>query len=459
MRRIIIILILFFTINSNAQIITTVAGIDTAGFSGDNGHATDAKLNYPLGVTVDVSGNIYISDEMNNRIRKVDTNGIITTFAGTGVFGYNGDNKMSTNAEITDGCYLFMRNDGNLYLADELNGRIRKINIRDTITTIAGSAIIGCIGDNGFATLAQLGNPAGITIDGMGNIYYADDGCSRVRKIDTAGIITNFAGSDSIGFAGNGGPADSAALFNPVDVAIDSKGNVYISDLINNMIRKVDIHKIITTFAGTGAFGYTGDGGPATAATFNYPEGLAVDGAGNVFFADQGNNVIRKIDTLGIITTVVGDGYGAGLTDSLSGLHIGGFSGDGGPATAAELYLPAGIAFDVWGNLYIADWYNQRIRKVTNVGVPLKQSEVRGAESWSIVSVYPNPANTLINFQFSTPIDATIKITNIEGQVLQTVPVSNATMASINIAGYAPGMYLYQVVTKAETQVGKVVKE
>jgi hypothetical protein len=392
-----------------AQIITTVAGSGafggdaTGGFSGDGEYATHAQLDNPIGVTVDSKGNFYISDDLNRRIRKVDTNGIIRTIAGHGASGYAGDNGPATAAVFAEIPYLLVLHDTDLFLPDDDNSRIRLINLNTgIINTFAGSATAGFTGDGGPATLAELCTPFGISSDNEGNIYYADDACSRIRKINISGVISSVAGDTIAGYLGDGGPATNASLYHPLDVAVDFRFNIYISGGFNNCIRKVDSNGIISTYAGTGGFGYTGDNGPATNATFDFPEGIAVDGAGNLFVADVGNDVIRKIDTLGIITTVVGNGYNAGTGN-------GGFSGDGGPATAAELNSPTGVAFDKHGNLFIADWYNNRIRKVTNVGVPLGiYSPEPPVTAEDKINIYPNPAVYQFTLTGASGCDATI---------------------------------------------------
>jgi sugar lactone lactonase YvrE len=334
-------------------IITTVAGNGFSSFCGDGGLAITACLRFPTGVAVSGAGNLLVVDTLNRRIRKVDTAGIITTVAGNGTTGFCGDGGPATDACMPGPLGVAANSMGDLFITDPQ--RIRKVDAAGTITTVAGTAVAGFSGDGGPATAARLFNPYGITADGAGNLFIADQSNRRIRKVDTAGTITTVAGTGVGGFSGDGGPATAARLFNPIDVAVDGAGNLFIADRSNHRIRKVDTSGIITTVAGTGVGGFSGDGGPATAAQLLNPFSVAVDSVGNLFIADIGNLRIRKVDSTGIITTVAGTG-------------VAGFSGDGGPATAARLWNPVGVAVDGTGNFFIADSSNLRIRKVDPAG-------------------------------------------------------------------------------------------
>src|ERR1035437_4513209 len=324
-------------------VITTVAGNGTQGFSGDNGPPTIAQLNGPSGVAVDAAGSLYIADTYNQLGRKV-SNGVITTVAGNGTQGFSGDNGPATSAQLGFPEGLAVDSAGSLYIADQENNRIRKVS-NGVITTVAGGGTSG-LGDNGPATSAQL-TPSGVAADSAGNLYIADTGNIRIRKVSN-GVITTVAGGGS--FLGDNGPATSAQLVNPLGVAVDSAGNLYIGDSYHYRIRKVS-NGVITTVAGNGTPGFSGDNGPATSAQVSVPEGVALDAAGNLYIPDAGNNRIRKVSG-GVITTVAGGGS-AGL-------------GDNGPASSAELDGPVGVAVDSAGNLYIADQGNNRVRKVSN---------------------------------------------------------------------------------------------
>ena len=348
---------------TGADKITTVAGISkfgTGGYSGDGGPATKAQLGQPSGVAVDAQGNIYIADGRNNRVRKVTPSGKITTIAGNGqgdVEG-EGDGGPATSAFLNHPNGVAVDRQGNVYIT--ASHRVRKVSPNGTITTFAGGPCRGislsscALGDGGPATLAWLRHPWGVDVDAQGNVYIAEYGGARVRKVSPNGTITTIAGTGQSGFSGDGGPATSARLYGPAGVAVDAKGNVYIADQQNVRVRKVSPGGKITTFAGTGVNGFAGEGRPATSAQMSGAFGVAVDDRGNVYIADTGLARILKVAG-GRLTRV------AGRDPRRSG-----GLGEGGPANQAQMSAPFGVAVDRKGNLYVVDAAYNTVRKVWN---------------------------------------------------------------------------------------------
>jgi trimeric autotransporter adhesin len=286
---------------NTSGIINVFAGNHTlgAGYSGDNGPATNAQLNNPVGVCGDANGNIYIAEYGNNVIRKVNTSGIISTIAGTGIRGFSGDSGQATAAQLFEPAFIHMDIHSNLYIAEIGNVRIRKVSASGIISTLAGNGKYGYTGDGGLADTTELNGASGAYADSVGNIYIADASNERIRKVNTSGIISTVAGNGyneySGGFSGDGGPATDAELSQPADIHIDSSGNILITDSYNQRIRKIDASGTISTIAGNGKFGYSGNGGAATDAELNFAEGICIDSHGNIFFSDQSNQVVRAI--------------------------------------------------------------------------------------------------------------------------------------------------------------------
>jgi len=342
--------------------ITTIAGNHTKGYSGDGGPANSAQMKSPFSIVCDASGNLYIADYFNHAVRKVNTAGIITTVAGTGTAGYNGDGINATSAQLNGPAGVAVDAAGNLYIADKFNERIRKVNVSTgVITTIAGNGLHGgwqgaAFGNGGPATAAALTYPVGMAFDCADTMMYiADQGSQTVRSINlNTGIIVRFAGTHAGGYNGDGIAATAAKLNLPTSIATDCSGNVYISDTWNNRIRKVNSSGTISTFAGTGTGGYTGDGGPATAAKLFGPWGIMRDACGDMYICDYDNKAVRKIDGSGVITTFAGNG-------------LRGYTGDGAAATSARVYLPSAIAVGISNHVYVADYGNLVIR---GIGVP-----------------------------------------------------------------------------------------
>jgi uncharacterized protein (TIGR03437 family) len=479
--------------------LTVVAGGGPCCNLGDGSAAISATLSRPHSVAVDSSGTLYIADTNDHRVRMVSANGVITTIAGSGNSGYSGDGGKAAAAQLSYPQYLAVANN-RLYVADTGNNCIRvlgatapltitttqiptatlgkggytagplatggtppytwaitsgtlppglslnsstgaitgmpstfsdttfTLGVTDSstpnqtahqlftvssaqtynISTLAGTGSAGFAGDNGPATAAQLNNPNGVTVDAAGNVYITDSNNHRIRKVSPNHTITTFAGNGKAGFSGDGGPAISAQLYYPSDVTVDLVGNVYIADNNNNLVRKVSPQGVITTVAGSGQPGFSGDGGPATSAQLRNPDGVGLDASGNLYIADYNNGLVRKVDPSGVISTIAGGGSCCGWGDgnlalsagfnAPSGVHAdsagnlyvsvegqnriaqvltngfirtlvggngSGYSGDGGPSYSAQLNVPADVAIDAAGALYIPDYYNNRIRKVT----------------------------------------------------------------------------------------------
>ena len=369
--------------------ITTVAGTGPAGFSGDNGPAIKARLDYPIGIAIDAAGNVFIGDGANTRVRKVSPDGIITTVAGTGVEGFSGDGGPATKARLAGALWLGLDGAGNLYLSDSSHHRVRKVSPDGIITTVAGSgpttseAPGDFAGDGGPATEARLYYPDGLAVDAAGNLFIADTGNHRIRKVSPDGTITTVAGSGPTGpdkgvAAGDGGPALAATLRGPMCLAVDGSGNLFFTEFDpwgtfvpptpRGLVRKVSADGVITTVAGNGVYAFSGDGGLAVAASLDGPLGVAADTAGNLFIADFDSYRVRKVDANGIINTVAGMGKYR-------------YAGDGVLATTTGLRGPTGVAVDAAGNLVFTDTghgineadglgYNERVLKVFGVAAP-----------------------------------------------------------------------------------------
>jgi uncharacterized protein (TIGR03437 family) len=382
--------------------IGTIAGNENLGFAGDGGAATSAILHLPTGVAVDSSGNVYFADSLNNRIRKIAGSNI-STVAGNGGFSSSGDGFPAASAQLNTPLGVAVDAAGNLYIADSLNNAIRKVSAGGAMSTFAGNSVPGSAGDGSAPTAAQLNGPQGVAVDAAGNVYVADTLNHKVRKI-SGGVIGTFAGSGTAGFSGDGGAAASATLNAPFGVAVDAAGSVYIAEFGNSRVRKVDSNGIITTVAGNGVSTYGGDNGPALSAQLNGPQGVAVDGAGNLYIADTENNRVRKVTAGGAISTIAGNGlagfgadgglasntqmgnptgvavdtfgnlyiadgnarvrkvYTSGIIATIAGTGVRGYTGDGGPGLAARLSGPSAVAVSAAGNVYVADTLNNAVR-------------------------------------------------------------------------------------------------
>jgi len=419
-----------FTININAQIITTVAGGGSCGgnYCGDGGQATAAELSYPFGTTFDASGNMYIADQYNNRIRMVTTSGIINTVAGSSTQGYSGDGGAATAAKLASPHSIASDAAGNLYIADYNNHCIRMVNTVGVISTIAGTGIHGYSGDGAAATTAQLYYPSGVAVDISGNLYIVDTQNNRVRKVNTAGIISTVAGNGTQSYSGDFGQATTAELDLPGGIAFDAAGNYYIADYNNARIRKVNTLGIITTVAGSGGFNYSGDGGQATNAGLNFPTGVTLDASGNIYIADQYNNRIRKVNTTGIISTIAGNGTAS-------------YSGDGAQATSANLNYPTGVACDATGNLYIADFNNNRIRMVSASGTTsINELKIENEE----LNIYPNPNNGSFVIELNNSTKHTMQLYDVNGKLVLSQTINGKI--TIDASGIDDGVYNISII-------------
>ena len=333
--------------------IYTFAGNGTAGYSGDGGLATAAQLNQPTDVFKDAMGNIYIADKNNNRIRFVNTSGIISTIAGTGSAGYSGDGGPAISAELNLPNRVFVDKHGNIYIADETNERIRMINTSGTITTIAGTGVAGSTGDGGLATSAELSDPTGVAVDTFGNIFISEHGDAKIRKINTSGIISTYAGGGTTGFTTDGTVATTVSLCGQHYVSVDDTGNIYITNWSCWHFLKVTPAGLMYNVAGYMSPSFSGDCGPADSADIHFPWGITPDNMGNIYLCPQGNIRVRRVNAVHYISTVAGDGTP-------------GYTGDGGAATSAEVSSSIyGIYADMHGNVYFADQGNNVIRNFT----------------------------------------------------------------------------------------------
>ena len=447
---------------SNGKI-STIAGNGTYGFAGDGGAAASAEFAELWGLCLDGSGDVYVADLWNYRIRKISSGGQINTVAGNGITNYSGDGGAATKAQLNEPQAVAVDASGNVYIADTDNNRIRHVSAKGVINTIAGTGAVGSSGDNGPGISAQLNAPAGVAVDAKGNVYVADTGNSRVRVIAPNGIITPFAGTGTAGFSGDGGAATSAMLYEPHGLAVDASGNVYIADFGNNRIREVSTNGTINTIAGNGVSGYSGDGGPATLAAINGPSAVAVDPGGNVYIADTNGDRVREVSD-GTMTTIAGtggDGYSGenvvasasliasprgiaadgsgnvffgdsgsrivkispnGTMATIAGQQPTGYLGDGGPATNGEINGPVGMALDTSGNLYFADSLNNAVRELQLVGYNLSVNAVENAATGATGPIAPGEVVVIYGSQIGPATLATYQVG------------SNGTIAT-NLAG------------------------
>ncbi len=404
------------------DIITTVAGDGGNGESGDGGMATNATL-YAGPVTVDGAGGFYIADSANGRVRHVNASGIISTVAGNGTLGFSGDGGPATNAQFQNPAAVAVDAWGNLYIADEDNNRVRRMDTHGVITTVAGNGFPSYWGDGAAATNANISSPVGVAVDASGNLYIADQGNNAIRQVATNGIISTVAGNGANVFFGDGGQATNASLSSPADVVVDAVGNLFIADSGNKRIRKVAVSGVISTVAGSGNAGYYGDGGAATGAFMESPASVAVDALGNLYIAD-GTEHVRKVNVKGIISTVAGN---AGL----------GYSGDGGPATNSKLSEVYGVATDLSGNVYLADTGDNCIRKISAFGAELPLDNFSAGQSGTYQLILSNA--------FGSSTSAVIVVTAVLPPV--TLSLGGGEAVQLQYTGMPGSNYVLQATT------------
>ena len=426
------VILLLLPLVANAQNITTISG---NGNGGDGTPAISAHVYDPCGLVFDKYGNLYFATNLDNRVRKIDTSGVISTIAGTGSAGFNGDSIPAITAELNQPVNLAIDTAGNIYIADAANNRIRKITMATgIITTVAGNGIGTFSGDNGIATSASLYGPSSICFDGHGNMYIADYANGRLRKVNTSGVITTIAGTGVAGWSGDGGLATTAKCI-PIDVRTDNSDNIFIvnwgtgSTSGGGGVRKINTSGVISTIAGdTASYVYNGDEILATHANMN-PQFITLDNNGIVYLSDYTNNRIRKVGPDGIIHTVVGNG-------------IAGNTGDNSLATMAEIYYPSGLVFDSCGNLYFGQVGIPRIRKVTFYNSCFPES-IREVNALGDVKIYPNPAYDNVTISGGKTIND-IAVINVVGQTV-IKQNSNSNNIVLNVEGLQSGVYFIKV--------------
>ncbi|MEO8516917.1 MAG: T9SS type A sorting domain-containing protein [Flavobacterium sp.] len=423
LKKILILYSCFYFLSTTAQTVTTLAG-STSGFA--DGIGTAAKFNGSAGVAVDTDGTLYVADRINHRIRKITTTGLVSTLAGATQGFADGT---GTAALFSYPMNLTVDVAGNVFVADSNNHRIRKITAAGVVTTVAGSTQ-GYL--DGTRNAAQFDHPEGVAVDAAGNIFVGDTGNQRIRKITAAGVVTTLAGSGTFGFAD--GIGTLAQFWSPSGIAVDAAGNVFVAEKQNNRIRKITAAGLVTTLAGNSTSGFAD--GIGTAAKFNTPFSVAVDASGNVFVADSANNRIRKITAAGMVTTLAGSTQGY-----LDGI-----------GTTAKFYYPIGVSVATDGTVFVGESGNSRIRKITTI---------LSTDSFQLenqISVYPNPASSLINLELENLTADKITLFNLNGSAFQFEhSINNKT--EIYIGNLANGIYVMQIITDKGTVYKKIVKE
>lgn len=425
---------------AKSQNIYTFAGTGNPGYSGDGGPALLANIEAPTGIVTDKKGNVYFCEWYYGLIRKVDKYGIITTIAG-GLTANLSDNIPATSALVRHPWGLTIDSIGNLYFAEAQYNQVRKIDTTGIITTIAGVAnMTGSFsGDGGLAKNAGLNKPGDVVLDKQGNIYIADALNHRIRKVDKNGIITTFAGGNGSGFSGDGGLALSAKLNNPAGVCFDKKKNLFVSDLQNYRVRKIDSTGVITTYVGIGIKANSGDGGSSTLAEIGQPLGITTDSIGRVYVVDSYFGTLRVVDTNMTINTIAGTG-------------MPGYSGDTGPAILAQIQASF-VTFNQTGNIYISD--NLRIRHICYNNCPVGIKELIKPNN---IFIYPNPTSNIIKIIDNQSVfnNAQLEILNNLGQIVMSQPFES----KIDVTNLPSGIYSLRITNSSkESFYSKFIKE
>lgn len=442
MKKLIVILLVLLPLFMRAQTINTIAGIGSGGYSGDNIPATSAMINLPSGIACNDAGYVFFAERLNNRVRKISPSGIISTVAGTGIAGFSGDGNNATAAQLNAPTGVAVDTSNNIYIAGHDNNRVRKISAQTgVISTIAGNGAAFSSGDNGMATNASIAFAVNVYFSNAGNLFIVD-GSDRIRKVGSNGIISTIAGSGVFGYGGDGGDATNAKI-EACAITVDKDENLFIADWGNGRIRKVDAATgIIKTFAGTGTAAYNGDGISCLSSNIA-PFDMKFDDYGDLILADANNNRIRSISPSGTINTIAGNGTG-------------GFDGDNGMAATSEIYNPEGVGVDSCGDIYIADCFNNRIRKITYpyCGYLITVDPLISPA----LSIHPNPTNGQLQIDnITTPTNYNLH--NIVGTTLQQGALKEGSN-SISLSALPTGMYLLELIDdEGNRLVRKVVKE
>ena len=428
---------------AQSSTIATVAGNHTQGYSGDGGQATLAELSSPVAVAFDSLGNMYISDNSNYVIRKVTPSGVISTVVGNGTMGYSGDGGPVTSAEIGSPEGMAFDSAGDLFFADYADNVVREVNTAGIISTVAGTGTSNFSGDGGPAVSAELNQPVDVAFNAEGDLFISDSGNSVIREVNTSGVINTIAGiGTSTGYSGDGGPATSALLGLPYGMAFDSSGDLFFADPYDNVVREVNTAGVINTVAGNGTAGYSGDNGPATSAELGGPTSIAFNAFGDMFIDEGLDNVIREVSPSGFITTAVANG-------SI------GYSGNGGPAIESSLYGPVGLGMNSSGSLYIADTNNNAIREVA--AAPLFNYAVSAPTATLSLHITTSPQSTTFSVNVDTASGSPVNggtVSFYDGTTLLGAAEVVNGVAVFDDAALSPGIHSLSAVFSGTEEAG-----